>query len=354
MPNNDIILQAAFPAHAMSSTVAGPSAHKPLPIFEFTKRKRWADLLIKELADAIILILSPTRKILYCGTAVTELLGWKDEELIDGDLMDLINVNDQPLFQDSFDESIRTSCDLLSYVRLKSKYHFLGTEYHTPPKEIVFELTGYPHFVQDENGHSCKCVFAVAKPYPNRNTAMLNTFLELKTENERLQRQVIDLRASTTLVSMAIPAVPSNLDYSQATSSVPLRTHPDPMIVSSQRSAEEANAYYPGLGRGRYDDILPSSIHSLDGRRDLYGSLNLEEDGSEDTQRKKKLKKLHSSEQYVCVTCGRTDSPEWRKGPSGPKTLCNACGLRWAKQMRKIDDSADMSGELELELEGLS
>lgn len=26
---------------------------------------------------------------------------------------------------------------------------------------------------------------------------------------------------------------------------------------------------------------------------------------------------------HVCVTCGRTDSPEWRKGPLGPKTLCN-------------------------------
>lgn len=39
--------------------------------------------------------------------------------------------------------------------------------------------------------------------------------------------------------------------------------------------------------------------------------------------------------QYVCVTCGRTDSPEWRKGPLGAKTLCNACGLRWAKRNQK-------------------
>jgi len=26
------------------------------------------------------------------------------------------------------------------------------------------------------------------------------------------------------------------------------------------------------------------------------------------------------------------------KGPAGPKTLCNACGLRWAKQVRKVDE----------------
>lgn len=36
-----------------------------------------------------------------------------------------------------------------------------------------------------------------------------------------------------------------------------------------------------------------------------------------------------------CDECGAVESPEWRKGPKGPKTLCNACGLRWAKKTRK-------------------
>jgi len=35
-----------------------------------------------------------------------------------------------------------------------------------------------------------------------------------------------------------------------------------------------------------------------------------------------------------CHFCGRKDTPEWRKGPAGPATLCNACGLQWAKKMR--------------------
>ena len=29
-----------------------------------------------------------------------------------------------------------------------------------------------------------------------------------------------------------------------------------------------------------------------------------------------------------CRSCNRAESPEWRRGPDGPKTLCNACGLR--------------------------
>lgn len=35
----------------------------------------------------------------------------------------------------------------------------------------------------------------------------------------------------------------------------------------------------------------------------------------------------------MCANCQRKDSPEWRKGPNGPKELCNACGLRYAKSL---------------------
>jgi hypothetical protein len=26
-----------------------------------------------------------------------------------------------------------------------------------------------------------------------------------------------------------------------------------------------------------------------------------------------------------CLGCGATETPEWRRGPLGPRTLCNAC-----------------------------
>ncbi|KAF7728566.1 Histone-Lysine N-Methyltransferase ash1l [Apophysomyces ossiformis] len=32
-----------------------------------------------------------------------------------------------------------------------------------------------------------------------------------------------------------------------------------------------------------------------------------------------------------CSLCNATSTSLWRKGPAGPRTLCNACGLRWAK-----------------------
>ncbi|KAG6900678.1 hypothetical protein C0993_004987 [Termitomyces sp. T159_Od127] len=36
-----------------------------------------------------------------------------------------------------------------------------------------------------------------------------------------------------------------------------------------------------------------------------------------------------------CSSCKVTSSPEWRKGPSGKKELCNACGLRYARSRAK-------------------
>jgi hypothetical protein len=31
-----------------------------------------------------------------------------------------------------------------------------------------------------------------------------------------------------------------------------------------------------------------------------------------------------------CEVCGATETPQWRRGPSGARTLCNACGVKWS------------------------
>lgn len=36
-----------------------------------------------------------------------------------------------------------------------------------------------------------------------------------------------------------------------------------------------------------------------------------------------------------CHRCGTTETPEWRRGPNGVRTLCNACGLFHAKLVKR-------------------
>jgi pre-rRNA-processing protein SRD1 len=52
--------------------------------------------------------------------------------------------------------------------------------------------------------------------------------------------------------------------------------------------------------------------------------------------RKKKRKRKQSaiSVEKACSMCSTKNTPEWRRGPSGNRDLCNSCGLRWAKQVR--------------------
>eukprot|EP01018_Ginkgo_biloba_P028157 Gb_32966 [translate_table: standard] len=40
--------------------------------------------------------------------------------------------------------------------------------------------------------------------------------------------------------------------------------------------------------------------------------------------------------QRVCVDCNTNKTPLWRSGPQGPKSLCNACGIRYRKKRRAM------------------
>ncbi|KAL4285499.1 hypothetical protein GQ457_16G001600 [Hibiscus cannabinus] len=42
----------------------------------------------------------------------------------------------------------------------------------------------------------------------------------------------------------------------------------------------------------------------------------------------------------VCSDCNTTTTPLWRSGPRGPKSLCNACGIRQRKARRAMEAAA--------------
>ncbi|KAK4519536.1 Tricalbin-2 [Mucor velutinosus] len=71
---------------------------------------------------------------------------------------------------------------------------------------------------------------------------------------------------------------------------------------------------------------LQQSNKRLRDQLDKYNNPNKQ-------RRKKKTKYNDHDRPKMCAKCQRKDSPEWRKGPNGPKELCNACGLRYAKSL---------------------
>jgi PAS domain S-box-containing protein len=55
-------------------------------------------------------------------------------------------------------------------------------------------------------------------------------------------------------------------------------------------------------------------------------------------RKKRKRRRGAGMMQKDCANCHTTSTPEWRRGPSGNRDLCNSCGLRWAKQVNNPCD----------------
>jgi hypothetical protein len=63
-------------------------------------------------------------------------------------------------------------------------------------------------------------------------------------------------------------------------------------------------------------------------------------------QPEKKMRRGRAAPPGRCHSCQRAETPEWRRGPDGARTLCNACGLHYAKLTRKLSKNTIGGGSL--------
>ncbi|KIW19204.1 hypothetical protein PV08_03498 [Exophiala spinifera] len=353
---------------------------------EFTKRRNWSQRVLEELKD-LLYILTPDGRLVYISPSAKPLTGYDPQDLLGKSMPDFVHPDDQGLFIREFNESIATGNTLRFFHRLRT----------ADDKYKIFECHGHPHLTQETSalelsGTSvvspgiCRGFFMMARPYPSRNSELLDSFLEHKIENIRLQARIAALRKeeaeetdghadqyhkpagasssrtrsnSGAEITPTSPSVHSNTDYS----GMPPPARPTVSNIALTREAlDEANAFAkPDSIRdkmARYEGSSHvDSIEMLTGLRYREGErshgistggtspalirgdagiqIPMDKAESRHSYSDKKHKKVKSADEYVCTDCGTLDSPEWRKGPNGPKTLCNACGLRWAKKEKK-------------------
>ncbi|KAL3517396.1 hypothetical protein ACH5RR_019985 [Cinchona calisaya] len=63
-------------------------------------------------------------------------------------------------------------------------------------------------------------------------------------------------------------------------------------------------------------------------RSDSYNIITSKSSPSASASASKQLK--------CCSDCNTTRTPLWRGGPAGPKSLCNACGIKYNKKRREL------------------
>ncbi len=354
---------------------------------EFTKRRNWSQRVLEELKD-LMYILTPDGRILYVSPSAKHLTGYTPQDLIGKSVSEFVHPDDSALYIREFNESIATGNALRFFHRFRT----------AEDKYRIFECHGHPHLTHEATlieqtgppvGRAgyCRGFFMMARPYPTRNSELLDSFLEHKIENVRLQARIAALkreeaedgeglqehyhkpsgvlsRTSSTSADLPAqsPSVTSTPAYPEYGNMLPPAKPSVSNVALTREALDEANAAArPDSIRdkmARYEGSSHvDSIEMLTGLRYREGerSLGISTGGASPALIRgdagihipidkadprysyidKKHKKVKSADEYVCTDCGTLDSPEWRKGPNGPKTLCNACGLRWAKKEKK-------------------
>lgn len=390
------------PVHAagagpLPASFAATSQGFSSTVTEFTKRRNWSQRVLEEIKD-LLYILSADGQLLYVSPSSKALTGYEPADLLGKRIFDFVHPDDSTLFMREFNESIATGHALRLYHRFRT----------AEAKYCIFECHGHPHLTPDTtrldlsgsyvaSAGVCRGFFMMARPYPTRNSELLDSFLEHKIENVRLQARIAALKreeaedadvqqehyhkqaratiSRTTSSSAdfppASPSIHSKVEYTDYGGMPPPAKPTMSNVALTREALDEANAFArPDSIRdkmARYEGSSHvDSIEMLTGLRyregershgistggkspalirgDVGIDISIDKTDPRYSYSDKKHKKVKSADEYVCTDCGTLDSPEWRKGPNGPKTLCNACGLRWAKkEKRKIGSTGSQA-----------
>ena len=189
----DVVMSGAgagpLPAGYGMATQGGGST-----LTEFTKRRNWSQRIIEELKD-FLHILTPDGRIIYASPSCQAITGHDPRSLTGKFIGEFVHPDDRAIFMREFNESIASGNALRFFYRFKRE----------DGGYTIFECDGHPHIspeVQMQMGDGsemssvgiCKGFFMMARPYPCKNAALLDSFLEHKIENERLLKRIDELK----------------------------------------------------------------------------------------------------------------------------------------------------------------
>ncbi|KAN0061479.1 hypothetical protein ACQY0O_006326 [Thecaphora frezii] len=110
-----------------------------------------------------------------------------------------------------------------------------------------------------------------------------------------------------------------------------------PSVLAQTRAMHElpGPSHAPHVAHGA---ILGSTVYPDERHQQQLELLDRRRLAGKGMRRVRKRKNEHHQE---CLGCQAKETPEWRKGPMGPRTLCNACGLLYAKLTRRKQHEAE-------------
>ncbi|KAI9223799.1 hypothetical protein BC828DRAFT_375072 [Blastocladiella britannica] len=227
-------------------------------------------------------------------------------------------------------------------------------------------------------------VAVVCREHPaTEHSAMLDGVLDLQVEHDRLRAKLAAAYArrkvavpansalhtarvpSTTAIAAAIPVDPAALRIPDQFAGSPAVADgglaaaivPSDLLRAAMAAAAAATAVpTPRPDHMRVSELTNAGDFAFGASEGSSSSSS----GGDAPPRKRRRKTAGlggpgtgpngngAPDERVCIDCGTTKSPEWRKGPGGSKTLCNACGLRFAKRNKQRQQRQSLEAALAL------
>ncbi|RDW87176.1 GATA transcription factor LreA [Aspergillus mulundensis] len=262
--------------------------------------------------------------ILFMSSKSRAVLGRSSDDLKGKRMQDIL-VNDDSYQEPGIQQALETS-------RNNQQTTFTHKIRHRKGHIFPAQITLYPGDITE---HATKPAFLIAHlRFPKQlQLQSLSTEEQNQSQSQSRSQSSSDAGLGDSNPRQAQQQVESHLkphpNFPQPTTSSATITVP-----SSANPAESPTDIGPHL----FEELNPtrgSSWH-FELRELEKQNRQLAEESQRLTARRRKRKRKQSAAvvEKNCAMCGTSTTPEWRRGPSGNRDLCNSCGLRWAKQVR--------------------
>lgn len=235
LKNNEL---TAGPSHSMPTMKSEDTATTTTSAAvkggtDFRRRKNWSERILVEITG-LLHVLSPAGKILYCSESTHELTGYRPHELVGQALMDFLHVDDMDVFIRDFQMSFHTRSQIKTHYRFRKK----------DDNYVIFEVVGQPK--SDIPGQPPQSFFGIAQPIPTKSGALIDTFLELKAENNWLRKRIDELSLKYGSVQQQPQQQQQQKDVSPNHS--PTNTMAQPIPALSSNKARLSEEWLEGTG----------------------------------------------------------------------------------------------------------
>jgi PAS domain S-box-containing protein len=262
---------------------------------------------VQELPD-FYHVLSPSGFFLFASESIKDLAGYSPEELVGRSITEMLHPDDVDPFVKAFNQCIATKAPLSIYARFrKSDARHLVIEFtgHArygdalPDSSTLSALTG----ISTTSPSIAKCFFAMGRLYPAKNTALLDSYLEHKIENERLKSQAKELYDE-----LGEDVLSSAWHGNSYASSLTMRAGSYySQGIDAASFARTAAAADPNMDYTLYSSLNSSSRAAAGFHPSSRPSPTKLAPG--DDKKKHKSRRGNGEQDFVCHECGTADSP---------------------------------------------